>query len=102
MKDTISIETLNWCLRWKSSLSPKDYVVETRQRGVKYLLETLEPEGIDSFQLEFFSIRAERRLLKLCFEDTAAQILKDNPKLKEALQQKKIADPFFLKVLKRN
>jgi hypothetical protein len=29
------------------------------------------------------------------FEDTAAQILKDNPKLKEALQQKKIADPIF-------
>jgi hypothetical protein len=37
MKDTISIEILNWCLRWKSSLSPGDYVVETRQKGVKYL-----------------------------------------------------------------
>jgi hypothetical protein len=45
---------------------------------------------------------SKRRLLKLCFEDTAAQILKDNPKLKEALQQKKIADPIFPKVLKRN
>ncbi|MFB0910472.1 MAG: hypothetical protein QMA99_05920, partial [Flavobacterium sp.] len=31
------------------------------------------------------------------FEDTAAQILQDNPKLKEALQQKKIADPIFSK-----
>jgi hypothetical protein len=49
MKDTISIETLNWCLRWKKAFAKGDYVVEHRQKGVKYLLETLEPEGIDFF-----------------------------------------------------
>jgi hypothetical protein len=38
----------------KLAFAKGDYVVETRQKGVKYLLETLEPEGIDSFQLEFF------------------------------------------------
>jgi hypothetical protein len=31
----------------------------------------------------------QKKVTLLCFEDTAAQILKDNPKLKEALQQKK-------------
>jgi hypothetical protein len=36
----------------------------------------------------------QRRLLKLCFEDTAAQILKTTRNLK-TLQQKKIADPIF-------
>jgi hypothetical protein len=46
-------------------------------------------------------LQQKRRLLKLCFEDTAAQILKDNLKLKEALQQKD-SGPHFSKVLKRN
>jgi hypothetical protein len=46
--------------------------------------------------LEFFryDVTAKEGYSSYVFEDTAAQILKDNPKLKEALQQKKIADPF--------
>jgi hypothetical protein len=53
-------------------------------------LETLEPEGIDSFQLEFFdTMLQQKKVTQAVFEDTAAQILKDNPKLKEALQQKR-------------
>lgn len=40
----------------KLAFAKGDYVVETRQKGVKYLLETLEPEGIDSFSIGIFSI----------------------------------------------
>jgi hypothetical protein len=98
MKDTISIEILNWCLRRKTRFRQGDYVVETRQKGVKYLLETLEPEGIDSFfNWNFFdTMLQQRRLLKLCFEDTAAQILKTTRNLKKHCNRK-IADPIFPK-----
>jgi hypothetical protein len=76
---------------------PKEIVVTTN-KGVKYLLETLEPEGIDSFSIGIFSIRcySKEGYSELCFEDTAAQILKDNLKLKEALQQKN-SGPHFSK-----
>jgi hypothetical protein len=60
---------------------------KARQRGlccrnetkrVKYLLETLEPEGIDSFSIGIFSIRcySKEGYSSYVFEDTAAQILK--------------------------
>jgi hypothetical protein len=77
-----------------------DYVIATQQKGVKYLMETLEPEGIDSFfNWNFFDTMLQQKegYSDYVFEDTAAQILKDNPKLKEALEQKKIADPVFAK-----
>jgi hypothetical protein len=50
------------------------------------LLETLEPEGIDSFSLEFFyTMLQQRRLLNVFW---GYPDLKDNPKLKEALQKR--------------
>lgn len=75
-----------------------DFVVSTLQNGVKYLLETLEPEAIDSFfnwnymdgilgQKEYFS--------DYVFEDTAAQLLKSDEKLKKAFEQKKADDKTF-------
>jgi hypothetical protein len=75
-------------------LAFKGIMLSKRDKGVKYLLETLE-EGIDSFSIGIFSIRcySKRRLLKLCFEDTAAQILKTTRNLKEATE--KDSDPFF-------
>ncbi|NGY38295.1 M14 family metallopeptidase [Flavobacterium sp. XN-5] len=75
-----------------------DYVVATEQKGIKYLLETLEPEGIDSFfNWNFFDTMLQQKegYSDYVFEDTAAQILKDNPKLKAELDQKKKEDPKF-------
>jgi hypothetical protein len=79
-------------------------MLSKRDKKELNILETLEPEGIDSFSIGIFryDVTAKEGYSSYVFEDTAAQILKDNPKLKEALQQKKIADPIFLKVLKRN
>jgi hypothetical protein len=77
-----------------------DYVVNTQQKGVKYLLETLEPQGIDSFfNWNFFDTMLQQKegYSDYVFEDTAAQILKDNPQLKAEMEQKKMTDSIFTK-----
>lgn len=71
-----------------------DYVVSTRQPGVKYLLETLEPQGVDSFfAWNFFDaiLQQKEYYSAYVFEDTAARLLSENKTLKsdfEALKQK--------------
>ena len=77
-----------------------DYVFPTTQKGVKYLLETLEPQGVDSFfNWNYFDTMLQQKegYSEYVFEDTAAQLLKDDPKLKTALEQKKTADSVFAK-----
>jgi hypothetical protein len=77
-----------------------DCIVYTKQKGIKYLLETLEPAGIDSFfNWNFFDTMLQQKegYSDYVFEDTAAQLLKDNPALKIALEQKKLEDPVFEK-----
>lgn len=75
-----------------------DYLVSTLQPGVKFLLETLEPEAVDSFfnwnyfdgvlnQKEYFS--------DYVFEDTATELLAANAKLKTAFEKKKAEDAKF-------
>ena len=81
------------------SFSKGDYIVTTAQKGIKYILETLEPEGIDSFfNWNFFDtiLQQKEGYSSYVFEDTAAQILKDIPKLKSQFEQKKQTDLNFL------
>lgn len=80
--------------------SKGDYVVPTQQEGVKYIIETLEPEGIDSFfNWNFFDTMLQQKegFSDYVFEDTAALLLKENPKLNEAMRQKMIQDTTFAK-----
>ena len=75
-----------------------DFVVSTQQPGVKYLLETLEPQGNDSFfAWNFFDsiLQQKEYFSAYVFEDTAAQMLKDNPKLKAEFEAKKKAEKTF-------
>jgi hypothetical protein len=75
-----------------------DYVFSTQQKAIKYLLETLEPEGVDSFfNWNFFDTMLQQKegYSEYVFEDTAAKLLKDNPKLKADLEQAKLNDPKF-------
>lgn len=75
-----------------------DYLISTKQNGVKYLLETLEPEAVDSFfNWNFFdSILGQKEYFSdYVFEDTAAEILKNHPNLREELENKKSEDPKF-------
>jgi hypothetical protein len=77
-----------------------DYVATTNQPAVRFLMETIEPQAIDSYfawnyfdgilgQKEYFS--------PYVFEDIAAEFLKENPSVKAELEAKRLADPDFAK-----
>ncbi|WP_378103761.1 hypothetical protein [Chryseobacterium sp. sg2396] len=78
--------------------SAGDYLVPTNQEGVKYLIETLEPEALDSFfNWNFFDgILAQKEYYSAyIFEDTAAELLKKDKTLKQKFESKKASDPKF-------
>lgn len=82
----------------KISFRKGDYLVSTQQKGVKYLLETLEPEGVDSFfNWNFFDsiLQQKEGYSDYVFEDTAAQLLKNNPELKTKFEDLKTKDSTF-------
>lgn len=75
-----------------------DYLVSTKQSGVKFLLETLEPEAIDSYfnWNEFDGILSQKEYFSdYVFEDTAAELLKKNIALKAAFEMKKAVEKDF-------
>lgn len=75
-----------------------DFMVFTKQTGVKYLLETLEPEATDSFfNWNFFDgiLSQKEYFSDYVFEDTAAELLKKNTVLRTAFEMEKIANPGF-------
>ncbi len=75
-----------------------DFIINTQQPGVKYLLETLEPEAPDSyFNWNFFDaiLQQKEYFSAYVFEDTAAKLLKDDAKLKAAFEKKKQEDKTF-------
>ncbi len=82
----------------KVSFQKGDYMISTQQFGVKYLLETLEPEAPDSFfNWNFFDavLQQKEGYSAYVFEDLAVDILKKNPTLKEKLDKKKVEDKAF-------
>lgn len=84
----------------KVKFSKGDFIVDTQQPGVKYLLETLEPQANDSFfNWNFFDaiLQQKEYYSAYVFEDTAAKLLKDSPKLKAELDAKKASDKEFAK-----
>ncbi len=77
-----------------------DFLVSTKQEGAKYLLETLEPEATDSFfNWNFFdAILGQKEYFSdYVFEDTAAELLKNNQVLRTAFELEKISNPEFAK-----
>jgi hypothetical protein len=75
-----------------------DYVFNTNQKSIKFLLETLEPEAVDSyFNWNFFDtiLQQKEGYSDYLFEDLAVQILKENPTLKNQLDQKIKEDATF-------
>ena len=77
-----------------------DLLVSTKQPGVKYLLETLEPEATDSFfNWNFFdAILGQKEYFSdYVFEDTAAELLKNNQVLRTAFEMEKLSKPDFAK-----
>jgi len=75
-----------------------DFVISTQQPGVKYLLETLEPQGVDSyFTWNFFDaiLQQKEYFSDYVFEDTAAELLKKNKNLKAEFDKKRLDDTVF-------
>jgi len=82
----------------KVTFAKGDFIVDTQQPGVKYLLETLEPQGVDSFfNWNFFDaiLQQKEYYSAYVFEDTAAKLLKSNPALKAKFDTKKMDDKPF-------
>ena len=75
-----------------------DYVFSTNQPAVKYLLETLEPEAVDSyFNWNFFDaiLQQKEYFSSYVFEDVAKDLLDKNPTLKSEFDAKKLSDKAF-------
>ncbi|MEB0248723.1 MULTISPECIES: M14 family zinc carboxypeptidase [unclassified Mucilaginibacter] len=73
-----------------------DYVVYVNQPINRYIVETLEPQGVDSFfAWNFFdSVLGQKEYYSdYVFEDIAAQLLKNDPDLRKKLDDAKTADP---------
>ena len=75
-----------------------DFLIPTRQKGVKYLVETLEPEAYDSFfNWNFFDtyLQTKEHFSPYVFEDIAPDILKNNEALRKEFEAKKASDEKF-------
>jgi len=82
----------------KVKVSEGDYVIPTDQEAVRYLLETLEPEAVDSFfNWNFFDtiLRRKEGFSPYVWEDKAARFLEENPAIKAEFEARKASDPSF-------
>lgn len=73
-----------------------DLLIPTDQDGVRYLLETLEPQGVDSFfNWNFFDtvLQQKEGFSPYVFEDIAAGLLAADSLLRQAFNEARAADP---------
>ncbi len=69
-----------------------DYIVKVNQPQNRYIVETLEPQGVDSFfAWNFFdSILGQKEYFSsYVFEDTGAELLKNNPEMLKKFEEAK-------------
>jgi hypothetical protein len=77
-----------------------DYIIPTEQRNVRFIIETLEPQGVDSyFAWNFFDevLQQKEYFSHYVFEERAEEILSSQPALKTEFNQLKASDPDFEK-----
>jgi len=77
-----------------------DYVVYVNQPVNRYIVETLEPQAMDSFfNWNFFDsiLSMKEHFSAYVFEDTAAELLKQDPLLKKKLEDEKVKNPDLAK-----
>jgi len=77
-----------------------DYIVNTNQNGVRYLIETLEPQAPDSFfNWNFFDtiLQQKEGFSPYVWEDKAKTLLDSNEELKQKFEAKKQSDDNFAK-----
>ncbi|HUQ96796.1 MAG TPA: M14 family metallopeptidase [Chitinophagaceae bacterium] len=77
-----------------------DYLIPLNQAANRFLIETLEPQGEDSyFAWNFFDaiLQQKEGFSDYVFEETAATFLKTHPDVNEALQKRRQTDSAFAK-----
>ena len=77
-----------------------DYVIYVNQKTNRYIVETLEPQAPDSFfNWNFFDsiLGQKEHFSSYIFEDTATDLLKKNPSLKQKLEEEKVKNPELAK-----
>ncbi|WP_159022826.1 M14 family metallopeptidase [Formosa sp. L2A11] len=77
-----------------------DYYIETRQPAMRYLLETLEPQAVDSFfNWNFFDtiLQQKEGFSPYVWEDLALELLNNDAQLKHKFEAKKQSDEAFSK-----
>jgi len=75
-----------------------DYLISTHQAKRRYIVESLEPQGMDSFfTWNFFDSMLQQKewFSDYVFEEEAAQMLQNDPALKSQLEELKLRDPAF-------
>jgi hypothetical protein len=73
-----------------------DFVVYVDQPTNRYIVETLEPQAMDSFfNWNFFDsiLSMKEHFSAYVFEDTAAELIKKDPDLKKKLEEEKARNP---------
>jgi len=82
----------------KVQLLAGDWIIPSRQQAIEYLVQTLEPKGYDSFfSWNFFDevLFRNEYFSPYIFEETAEDLLKNNPQLKKEFKAKQKEDPKF-------
>ncbi|MCK0147341.1 M14 family metallopeptidase [Arenibacter sp. F26102] len=82
----------------KVDFTAGDILVPTNQKGMRYLLETLEPEATDSFfNWNFFDaiLQQKESFSPYVFEDLALEILQEDKEIKNQFDLKKEIDSTF-------
>ena len=77
-----------------------DFIINTQQEGIRYIMETLEPSAPDSFfNWNFFDtiLQQKEGFSPYVWEDIAFEFLENHPKTKAAFEAKKLSDPTFAK-----
>ncbi len=84
----------------KLDLRKGDYVIPTNNDKVRFLIETLEPNAVDSYLAwNYFDAVLQQKewFSAYVFEDEAPLVLESKPALKTAFEEKKKTDPDFAK-----
>ncbi len=91
LHSNVQLRTVNIPVKYLAG----DYVVYTNQACNRYIVETLEPQGVDSFfTWGFFDsvLGQKEHYSDYVFEDIAADYLKSHPELKTQLEAEKAKD----------
>jgi len=90
----VQVETVHQNIQYEAG----DYVVFVDQAQNRYIVETLEPQATDSFfNWNFFDsvLGQKEHYSPYVFEDTAAELLKNNPQLREKLNKERAENKEF-------